>query len=306
MQNLVLTRRISLSQANYVRKADPSNSYWFDFSEFKLNEYINKLNEDFNLIIFGSELQEGDFFIIPFKYVKSALTTASLTKGKNGDNKRRWIGSIDSNRFRIRNYQGYFDISGFYGHPELIGLSQLQKVAKLGKAFKASNNLGKTREEENEYSIQNRKLEIKVRQKQSLFRKKVLFNFEKRCCLCGIKEADLLVASHIVPWSHQIESRLDPANGFCLFTLHDQLFDEGYITFAYALFSDEIQVLITPSYKLLSLDLRDILQKIEGKKIKKPVKYQIRPEYLDYHYNKIFLEKAKDIESSLESNRPLP
>lgn len=302
MQNLVLVKRNQLSQNNYVRKADPNNSYWVDFSESKLNEYINKFGESFNLVIFGDELREGDFFAIPFGYVKSALTTASLTKGKSGESKRRWIGSIDGNRFRIRNYQGYFDIGGFYGDPELIGLPQSQKVAKLlGELSRTPKSLGKIKEgEQNEYAIQNRKAEIKVRQKQSLFRKKVLSNFEKRCCLCGIAETDLLIASHIVPWSHQIGSRLDPANGLCLFTLYDQLFDEGYITFSYAPFTDELQVIITPSYEFLSLELKEILKSVEGKRARKPVEYQIKSEYLEHHYNEIFLKKARDLENSLK------
>ncbi|XHX76678.1 MAG: HNH endonuclease [Stenomitos frigidus ULC029] len=308
MQNLVFTRRNSLSQENYVRKAAPGNSYWFDFSESKLNEYIVKFSENFNLIIFGNELQEGDFYVIPFKYVKSALTAASLTKGENGSNKRRWIGSIDGNRFRIRNYQGYFDIGDFYGNPELIGLFQSQEVAKsTEKASKTPHDLGRIKkEEENEYAIHNRQAEIKIRQKQSLFRKKVLSNFEGKCYLCGIAETDLLVASHIIPWSHQVKSRLDPANGFCLFTLYDQLFDEGYITFRYSRYREEIQVFITPFYKFLSLELRDILEKLEGKNIRKPVKYQIKFEYLEHHYNTIFLEKVKHIESSLKINHPSP
>jgi putative restriction endonuclease len=42
---------------------------------------------------------------------------------------------------------------------------------------------------------------------------------------------ELMVASHIVPWSAFPNERLNPQNGLCLSRLHDGAFDAGLITF---------------------------------------------------------------------------
>jgi putative restriction endonuclease len=71
---------------------------------------------------------------------------------------------------------------------------------------------------------------IKTRVGQSLFRKMVLAAYDYKCCITGIDETDLLIASHIVPWSKDEANRLRPSNGLCLNALHDRAFDKGLIT----------------------------------------------------------------------------
>lgn len=128
-----------------------------------------------------------------------------------------------------------------------------------------------------DFAIDNLRREVEQRQKQSKFRKLVLANFNHRCCLSGIEEPDLLVASHIVPWSEDREIRLDPANGLCLSVLYDKLFDKGYLTF-----TDELQVVITPQ-PAVSDALRSILEEVAGRYAAKPVNTPINPEYLARH-----------------------
>ena len=93
----------------------------------------------------------------------------------------------------------------------------------------------------NDYAIENRKIEVEQRQKQSQFRAHILQNFEGRCCLSGISEEELLVASHIVPWAKHIETRLNPANGLLLYCPYDRLFDKGFISF-----DDRLRVVVAP------------------------------------------------------------
>src|SRR6266550_4075025 len=50
----------------------------------------------------------------------------------------------------------------------------------------------------NDYAIENRRIEINARLKQSVFRQRVLANFGGRCCLSGVTELELLTASHVV------------------------------------------------------------------------------------------------------------
>lgn len=74
---------------------------------------------------------------------------------------------------------------------------------------------------------------IKSRIGQSAFRKKLL-NKYKQCNICKIKNYDLLMASHIKPWSEcdNGQEKTDyEFNGLLLCPQHDKLFDKGYISF---------------------------------------------------------------------------
>ncbi|MDB6063855.1 MAG: putative restriction endonuclease [Pedosphaera sp.] len=77
---------------------------------------------------------------------------------------------------------------------------------------------------------------VRLRVKQSFFRKRILSAYGFRCCVTGITVPSLLVASHIVPWAEDEAHRLNPQNGLCLNALHDRAFDrrlmwidDGYI-----------------------------------------------------------------------------
>lgn len=72
---------------------------------------------------------------------------------------------------------------------------------------------------------------IKTRVNQDKFRKLLLK--EQSCCkICGMTQADLLIASHIKSWSDSTaDEKLNPYNGFLLCPDHDALFDKHYISF---------------------------------------------------------------------------
>lgn len=72
---------------------------------------------------------------------------------------------------------------------------------------------------------------VKTRRLQRFFRNAVLASYENSCALTGLAVPQLLVASHIIPWSENKERRADPTNGLCLNALHDKAFDRHLITF---------------------------------------------------------------------------
>ena len=216
MKNLVLKIRSTLEKEHYIRKADPNSNYWFDFSCSKLKRYQEIFEDKFCLILAGNQDLEGDFYSIPFTVVSDLFSEDYLSNDKNGKN--RWVGSVRGHELKVNNCIYTKDISLFYGNP--LFLNKLDLL-----------NIDTNTEDPNEYAIQNRRIEINARQKQSLFRKKVLDNFQEKCCLTGIRESNFLRASHIIPWSHSISSRLDPSNGLSLSITYDHLFDQGYISF---------------------------------------------------------------------------
>ena len=73
--------------------------------------------------------------------------------------------------------------------------------------------------------------EVATRINQTVFREKVLSNYDYKCAITEIDIPPPLVASHIMPWTINKEERLNPAKGICLSPLYDATFDKGYIGF---------------------------------------------------------------------------
>jgi len=79
--------------------------------------------------------------------------------------------------------------------------------------------------------------EVIARRGQSLFRGRVMANYDHACAFCGlrakkpVRSSLLLNASHILPWRSATDhERLDPANGLALCGTHDRAFDWGFMT----------------------------------------------------------------------------
>ncbi len=75
--------------------------------------------------------------------------------------------------------------------------------------------------------------EQKVRIGQNRFREALMDYWNATCPLTGVKEPELLRASHIIPWAlcDNDEERLNVHNGFLLSALWDAAFDSGLVTF---------------------------------------------------------------------------
>ena len=73
--------------------------------------------------------------------------------------------------------------------------------------------------------------EVKVRRVQRFFRTAVLQSYNHQCAISGLPVQNLLVASHIIPWSEDATRRADPSNGIALHALYDKAFDQGLIAF---------------------------------------------------------------------------
>ncbi len=85
------------------------------------------------------------------------------------------------------------------------------------------------------------KTEIETRLGQGKYRKDLIAIWRK-CAVTKFDRVDLLIASHIKPWSQSTNSeRIDPFNGLLLSPTLDKLFDRGYISFA-----DDGSLIISP------------------------------------------------------------
>ncbi len=126
---------------------------------------------------------------------------------------------------------------------------------------------------------------VKVRIAQRFFRRTVMATYQSRCCVSGVAIPELLVASHILPWSQFPEHRADPRNGLCLSRIHDAAFDAGLITFA----EDHRLVLSRELSEATSNDvLRECFRRYEGKPMALPERFRPESRYLLSHRTTIF------------------
>ena len=127
--------------------------------------------------------------------------------------------------------------------------------------------------------------EVKTRVNQNVFRQIVLANYDGKCALTGIDISDLLVASHIIPWSENEQERLNPENGICLSSLYDKAFDKGLISFTNdkrVLFSIRLKENVGKEY------YSKYFEPIADTELITPRKYHINPQFLEWHRDCIF------------------
>ena len=126
---------------------------------------------------------------------------------------------------------------------------------------------------------------VRVRMVQTFFRRTVLSGYNFNCSFCGLGIAEMLVASHIIPWSVNIELRADPRNGLALCAFHDRAFDRGILSVdenQHILVSDAISI---PSNNDLA---RVGLLELMNNPIKLADRFQADPKYFAYHRANIF------------------
>ena len=126
---------------------------------------------------------------------------------------------------------------------------------------------------------------VKVRVNQAFFRSVVMSAYRGKCCITGIAVPELLIASHIVPWSEREESRTDPQNGLLLNSIHDKAFDVGLITITV-----DYEVKVSPKINRYLPDrmIKEWFADFEGKRIELPEKFLPRKDYLEWHNKNIF------------------
>jgi len=138
-------------------------------------------------------------------------------------------------------------------------------------------------EEVMDYTSANKLAQVKIRVGQALFRRAVLSAYDNRCCITGLVEPTLLVASHIVPWRADPKNRLNPRNGLCLSALHDRAFDVGMITIA-----ENLTVRVSSRHADTTSFFETAISAFDGQPIVLPEKFQPDAAFLSYHRQHVF------------------
>lgn len=130
-----------------------------------------------------------------------------------------------------------------------------------------------------DFTGETREAIVQQRIKQNFFRSAVLASYRGRCCISGVSDPRLLVASHIVPWSVDKTHRLNPSNGLCLSAIHDKAFDSHLFTL-----SDDWRVMLSERIKASKdIFLREVFWTISGKQIELPQRFAPDHSFIEKH-----------------------
>ena len=127
---------------------------------------------------------------------------------------------------------------------------------------------------------------VNQRRGQDFFRRAVLANYAETCCITGIAEPKLLVASHILPWGEDTANRHNPANGVLLSATMDKAFDQGLITI-----EKSGEVLVSERLaKHHDNSTREFFLRYQRMKIRPAERFDPDPALLDWHFNNRFVD----------------
>ena len=157
----------------------------------------------------------------------------------------------------------------------------LANKEKISLEKKYSDTLKGTEHLKGEYKLR----EVKTRVNQNVFRQIVISNYDSKCAITCIDIPDLLVASHIIPWSKNEKERLNPENGICLSALYDCAYDKGYIGI-----NKKFEIILSSELKKKSKQeyYSKYFALLGGSKIIMPKKYFPKKEFLSFHLDTVF------------------
>ena len=126
---------------------------------------------------------------------------------------------------------------------------------------------------------------VVVRTMQGFFRKVVMAAYNSTCCITHNPIPDLLVASHILPWSEFPNERLNPRNGLCLTAHFDRAFDRGLITL-----DEQMRLVLSPVFRqyLPNEALESEFVRREGQRAAIPERFAPEPSFIAHHRSHIF------------------
>ncbi len=140
-----------------------------------------------------------------------------------------------------------------------------------------------------DFTGETRKVVTEQRIKQTFFRRAVLSSYRGRCCMSGLSEPRLLIASHIVPWSKDKANRLNPSNGLCLSAIHDRAFDKGIITIA-----ADMRIVVSEELKRTKeAFVVEVFVPLEGRVIELPERFAPQSEFIAWHRNELFVDNRR-------------
>lgn len=129
----------------------------------------------------------------------------------------------------------------------------------------------------------NRLVVTTTRVNQRYFRNSLLESYDHRCCFTGLGMDQLLVASHIKPWSESDTfEKVSPCNGLLLNALHDRAFDQGLMTIDF-----DLRIVVSPRVPKGGA-YGELLWRYDRREIRTPKFARPSRRFIEYHNDCIF------------------
>jgi len=143
-------------------------------------------------------------------------------------------------------------------------------------------------EDVDDFTGETRRVVTEQRIRQNFFRRAVLSSYRGQCCMSGLSDSRLLIASHIVPWSKDKENRLNPRNGLCLSALHDKAFDRGLIAL-----DDDFRVILSKELEQRKEPfVQQFFLPLAGQPITLPERFVPDTAFLARHRDLVFVDNV--------------
>lgn len=224
MVNAVIEHMDDLTGLNYVRKADPKRNYWLDFSQAKMNEKVSNSGGSFFIIVHGSNDDDSDYFVVPYRDIEGVFTPHNLTKDRNRS--PRWTGNIYGTELKITGFDVRFDLREYRGNLPLLR----RAMGRSGGVGYVSPDEGAVdTDDEMQYSPTSGDQreavfrQIRARRGQQDFRADLRSRYGDACMISNCRLMDVVEAAHIKPY--HVGADHHPANGLLLRADIHTLFD---------------------------------------------------------------------------------
>lgn len=189
------------------------------------------------------------------------------------------------NYLKVENGNIYFNVlglkKGVYDENYVLDISDEHFISEYEKEEKIINKLAE------EFGIEGNHLvssTVRLSQAQLIFKERLKREMGAKCCLCGMKNEQLLIASHIKDASKCIiTEKADNNNGLLLCPIHDKLFDLSLISFDF----QTGKILI--SNKISQRD-RELCNIDSNLKLSDDLLTTSRMQYLIWHNNEFYTE----------------
>ena len=177
------------------------------------------------------------------------------------------------------------DWSGLVARAEILWASQVETPPDIELPNRLKDRVAEFRFEPYQGASTTQAV-VNQRIGQEFFRRAVLANYEESCCITGISDPRLLIASHIKPWGKDTDNRHNPANGLLLSATLDRAFDRGLITVAASR-----RIMVSRQLRESeSRETRDYFQQFEGAAVRSAIRFDPDPSFLEWHNNNCFLD----------------
>jgi len=200
-----------LKENNYIQKARNETHYWFNFSVGKLNNYKRKFQNNFCLIINGSD-NFNDAYILPFSIVSNLFTEDFIVDG------HRWNGNIYNDQLRLVSKgksTRTLSIGAYYNAFDLLNQGNSDDQYFEENFIEIQNNDITHKELINLISLFNQKYNSISPEKKIIFsnridRPQIITDYLKnihnyKCQICGLEGFKKIDSSRYVEAHHIIE-----------------------------------------------------------------------------------------------------